>query len=146
MSFKILYAHNFWNLCCCRLFLYVKHCRLLKIIFEPMRPFIVHMKDVRSDKNCWYRAIANLLDFGEDGWAQVRRDILTELNAFPYLYECVLRGFERLEEISRRSITLMVEHLMRSGWWCLIWDILYHLSTILFYSYYHKLSSNHLSP
>ena len=64
-----------------------------------MHPFIIHTKDVQSDGNCGYRVIANMLGFGEDGWAQVRRDMLIELNAFPHLYEGVYGSSERLEEI-----------------------------------------------
>jgi len=40
-----------------------------------------------------------MLNFGQDGCAQVRRDMLTELNNFSQLYEGVYEIFERLEEI-----------------------------------------------
>ena len=33
---------------------------------EPMCSFIMHTKDVQSDGNCRYRAIANMLDFDKD--------------------------------------------------------------------------------
>ena len=45
-----------------------------------------------------------MLDFGEDGWAQVRRDMLIEFNAFLHLYQGVYGGFERLEEIKHALI------------------------------------------
>ena len=57
------------------------------------------MKDLKSDGNCGYRIVANMLSFGKDGWAQVRRDVLTELNDFSQLYESVCRSSESLEEI-----------------------------------------------
>ena len=34
--------------------------------------------------------------FGEDGWAQVRRDMLTELNGFLHLYKGVYESLEYL--------------------------------------------------
>ena len=45
-------------------------------------PFIIYTKDVKSDGSCGYQAIANILDFSENGWVQVRRDMLTKLNSF----------------------------------------------------------------
>ena len=48
--------------------------------------FIIHAKDVQSDRNCVYRAITNMLSSGDNEWAQVRPDMLTELNVFPHLY------------------------------------------------------------
>ena len=54
---------------------------------------------MESDENYGYRAITNMLDLGDDWWAQVRRDMLIEMNDFPYLYEGVYRRSKRLEEI-----------------------------------------------
>ena len=61
--------------------------------------FVIHSKNMKSDGNCKYRAITNMLSFGEDGWAQVRRDMLIELNGFSHRYEGVYRCSEHLEEI-----------------------------------------------
>jgi len=52
---------------------------------EPMRPFIFHVKDVQADENCGFRAVADMLDFGEDRWAPIRCDMLQEI-AYAHLY------------------------------------------------------------
>ncbi|KAJ4715736.1 FAR1-related sequence [Melia azedarach] len=44
-------------------------------------PYIHHIKDVVADGNCGFRAVADLMGFGEDGWLQVRKDLLNELNS-----------------------------------------------------------------
>ena len=54
---------------------------------EPMRPFIIHVKDVQADENCRFRAVEVMLDFEEDRWAQIRRDMLQEINA--YVFKCL---------------------------------------------------------
>ena len=68
-----------------------------------MCPFIIHVKDVQADENYGYRAIANLLGFEEDGWAQIRRDMLQEINAYAHLYLGVYRSAECVKEI-RQSL------------------------------------------
>ena len=65
----------------------------------PMRPFIIHVKDVQADENCGFRAIADLLGIGEDRSAQVRRDLLKETHVYAQLYESVYNRVERVEEI-----------------------------------------------
>ena len=37
---------------------------------EPIHPFIIHVKDVQTDENYEFRAVADMLEFGEDKWAQ----------------------------------------------------------------------------
>ena len=37
---------------------------------------------MQTDGNCGYQAIANMLDFGENEWAQMRCDLLKKINAF----------------------------------------------------------------
>lgn len=46
---------------------------------SALRPYIQHIKDVKADGNCGFRAIADLLGFGEDDWVRVRKDLLQEL-------------------------------------------------------------------
>ena len=65
----------------------------------PMRPFIIHMKDVQADGNCGLRAIADMLSFDEDGLAQVRCDLLKKMHVYAQLYESVYDSAECLEEI-----------------------------------------------
>ena len=60
-----------------------------------MRSWIVHVKDVQANENCGYRAIAEMLDFDEQGWSRVRRNLLVELNAYPHLYEGIYGCLER---------------------------------------------------
>ena len=66
---------------------------------EPMRPFIIHVKDVQADENCGFRAVAVMLDFGENRWAQIRHDMLQEINAYAQLY----LGVYDLRSVWRRS-------------------------------------------
>jgi len=56
-----------------------------------MHLWIVHVKDVHADDNCGYRAVASLLNFGETGWTQVRRDLLEELNNYPCLLKVYMK-------------------------------------------------------
>ena len=46
---------------------------------DGLRQYISRVKDVTADGNCGFRAIAYLMDMGEDGWVQVRRDLLRVL-------------------------------------------------------------------
>ena len=70
-----------------------------------MRMWIANVKDAQADKNCRYRVIADLLGFGENGWSQLRRDLLGELNVYPHLYEGIYDSFERVKDI-RLSLSL----------------------------------------
>ena len=33
-----------------------------------LRPYILHVRDVTDDSNCGFRAIARLIELGEDSW------------------------------------------------------------------------------
>ena len=68
-----------------------------------MRPFIIHLKDMQANGNYGYRSVANLLSFGEVGWAQIRYDMLQEINAYAHLYLGVYESAERVKEI-RQSL------------------------------------------
>ncbi|KAJ4715725.1 Ethylene-responsive transcription factor [Melia azedarach] len=46
-----------------------------------LKPYICHIKDVTADGNSGFRVIADLMGLGEDGWLQVRKDLLNELNS-----------------------------------------------------------------
>jgi len=69
-----------------------------------MHMLIAYVKDVQADENCTYRAIADLLGFGEIGWSQVRHDLLGESNDYPHLYEGVYESFKCVDEI-RHSLS-----------------------------------------
>ncbi|XP_057511320.1 protein NLP6-like isoform X2 [Actinidia eriantha] len=65
-----------------------------------LRPYIRHVKDVTFDGNCGFRAIAGLMDIGEDGWVQVRIDLLTELNMHVDDYKIMYGGQQRINELT----------------------------------------------
>ncbi|GFS38058.1 P-loop containing nucleoside triphosphate hydrolases superfamily protein [Actinidia rufa] len=66
-----------------------------------LRPYIRHVKDVLFDGNCGFRAIAGLMNIGEeDGWVQVRRDLLTELNLHVDDYKIMYGGQRRIDELT----------------------------------------------
>ncbi len=44
-----------------------------------IRPFIQDIVDVQADENYGFRAIAALLGLGEDGWSQVRNDLVIRI-------------------------------------------------------------------
>ena len=67
-----------------------------------LRPYIRHVEDVALDGNCGFRAIAGLMDIGEDGWVQVRRDLLTELNLYVDDYKIMYGGQQRINELTHR--------------------------------------------
>ncbi|XP_057511836.1 protein NLP7-like isoform X3 [Actinidia eriantha] len=68
-----------------------------------LRPYIRHVKDVAFDGNCGFRAIAGLMNIGEeDGWVQVRRDLLTELNSHVDDYKSMYEGQEMITELTHR--------------------------------------------
>ena len=59
---------------------------------------------MQADANCGHRAVASLLDFGEAGWTQVRRDLFGELNCYPHLCEGIYENCQRVEKI-RNSLS-----------------------------------------
>ncbi|XP_057511338.1 protein NLP6-like [Actinidia eriantha] len=65
-----------------------------------LRPYIRHVKEVPFDGNCGFRAIAGLMDIGEDGWVQVRRDLLNELNLHADDYKIMYGDQQRINELT----------------------------------------------
>eukprot|EP00268_Persea_americana_P034804 TRINITY_DN3440_c2_g1_i6.p1 TRINITY_DN3440_c2_g1~~TRINITY_DN3440_c2_g1_i6.p1 ORF type:complete len:952 (-),score=86.58 TRINITY_DN3440_c2_g1_i6:87-2942(-) len=105
---------------------------------DGLRPYIHHVKDVKADGNCGFRAIAGLMGFGEDEWPQVRKDLLIELHAhvdhYRQLYGTQLRVDELIHTLSYledcpphdRWMTMPeMGHLISSHYNV----VLYHLST-----------------
>lgn len=41
--------------------------------------YISHVGDLQRDGNCGVRLVASWLEFNEDQWRQIRRDLLNEL-------------------------------------------------------------------
>ena len=75
---------------------------LINQFLPIMRPYIQLIKDVRPDGNFGFRAIASMMGFGEDGWRQVRRDMLNELLSHRTLYEGMYWEIGRYDELLQR--------------------------------------------
>ncbi|GFZ06530.1 hypothetical protein Acr_18g0007000 [Actinidia rufa] len=52
-----------------------------------LQRYISHTVDVQPDGHCGFRAIAALIGYGEEGWAQVRFDLMEEIQQNKYLYD-----------------------------------------------------------
>ena len=48
--------------------------------------YISHTVDVQADGHCGFRAIAVLIGYGEECWAQVRYDLIEEIQQKKDLY------------------------------------------------------------
>jgi histone-lysine N-methyltransferase SETD2 len=70
---------------------------LINQFLPIMRPYIQLIKDVRADGNCGFRAIASMMGFGEEGWKQVRRDMLNELLSHRTLYDGIFGEIGRYD-------------------------------------------------
>ncbi|KAJ4715741.1 Calmodulin-binding transcription activator 2 [Melia azedarach] len=64
-----------------------------------LRRYIDHCKDVEADGNCGFRAIADLVGFGEKEWLRVKKDLLTELNSKLEDYRLLYGNDERIKEL-----------------------------------------------
>ena len=53
------------------------------------RNYIVETKNVKADGHCGFRAIADLMGFGEDSWSRVRCDLMYEQSHHTELYRSV---------------------------------------------------------
>ncbi|XP_038707294.1 uncharacterized protein LOC120002606 [Tripterygium wilfordii] len=55
--------------------------------FPPiLHPYIMHVQDLTSDRNCGFRAIAVCLGLHEDAWATIRYNLIEELYKFRTQY------------------------------------------------------------
>ncbi|XP_028118504.1 uncharacterized protein LOC114316046 [Camellia sinensis] len=55
---------------------------------------------VAADGNCGFRAIAGLMGFGEEGWLQVRKDLLKELHTHSDYYRKLFGSQERIDDLT----------------------------------------------
>ncbi|KAH9753465.1 protein FAR1-RELATED SEQUENCE [Citrus sinensis] len=76
----------------------VKSITFIDEFLVGLQSYIHHIKDVVADGNCGFRAIADLIGLGEDGWVQVRKDLLNELYSHLDDYG-KLYGPERVNEL-----------------------------------------------
>ncbi|KAK1283880.1 hypothetical protein QJS10_CPB21g01121 [Acorus calamus] len=68
--------------------------------FPPfLAPFIRNIMDVLGDGHCGYRVVSSFLDMADDGWKDVRHDLLEHIEHHPKLYERVFYDHHRMEEL-----------------------------------------------
>ncbi|KAF9598884.1 hypothetical protein IFM89_032738 [Coptis chinensis] len=48
---------------------------------DVLQPLILDIEDPKGDGNCGFRALAMVLGYGEEGWVQVRVNLISELHA-----------------------------------------------------------------
>ncbi|XP_028070434.1 uncharacterized protein LOC114272918 [Camellia sinensis] len=65
-----------------------------------LKPYIRLIKDVDTDGNCGFRAIAGLMGLTEAEWGQVRRDLLQELHTHVDHYTHLYGSYDRIEELT----------------------------------------------
>ncbi|TNV97638.1 hypothetical protein C5H24_12755, partial [Xylella fastidiosa] len=61
--------------------------------------YMSHTVDVKADGHCGFRAIAAQIYGTEEGWAQVRHDLIQEINQNRYLYNAVYQEQNRADEL-----------------------------------------------
>ncbi|XP_021817352.1 uncharacterized protein LOC110759580 isoform X1 [Prunus avium] len=66
-----------------------------------LRPFIQQVKDVCHDGHCGFRAVADLVGLGENGYLQVRNDLLTELSSYSAHYGELYGTTDRVRELAQ---------------------------------------------
>ncbi|KAM1005739.1 hypothetical protein ACFX1T_002602 [Malus domestica] len=66
-----------------------------------LRPFIQQVKDVCHDGHCGFRAVADLVGLGENGYLQVRNDLLTELSSYSAHYGELYGSTDRVRELAQ---------------------------------------------
>ncbi|XP_028063963.1 uncharacterized protein LOC114267153 [Camellia sinensis] len=67
---------------------------------SSLRPYIQLVKNVNANGNCGFQTIVGLMGFWEDGWLQVRKDLLQELHAHIDRYKSLFGGQERVDELT----------------------------------------------
>ncbi|KAH7575551.1 hypothetical protein JRO89_XS02G0142600 [Xanthoceras sorbifolium] len=64
-----------------------------------LRPYIYDVRDVTLDAHSGFRVVADLIGIGENNWAQVRRDLLDELQCHYDDYIRLYGGADRVQEL-----------------------------------------------
>ncbi|CAL8994390.1 unnamed protein product [Prunus brigantina] len=106
-----------------------KQVEFVDVFPQALRSYIHHVKDVAADEHCGYRAIAALLGYGKDGWVQVRRDLLNELESYlvhylsdPGMWQFALYGSENRVYELKHSLAYF-GHDANFDWWMTMPDI-----------------------
>ncbi|XXG53730.1 hypothetical protein AAC387_Pa03g1784 [Persea americana] len=76
-----------------------KHVSYINTLLAGLRPYIHHVKDVNADGNCGFRAVAWLMELGEDSWQQVRKDLSKELVTHAEHYRQLYGSHQRVDEL-----------------------------------------------
>jgi len=71
-------------------------------------PYILNIVDVKVDGHCGYRAIVAELGMGEESWAVVRMNLLSELSECRQEYVELFGGDERYEYLKK---SLLVDYM-----------------------------------
>ncbi|KAK1258460.1 hypothetical protein QJS04_geneDACA017290 [Acorus gramineus] len=85
--------------------------------FPPfLTPFISNIYDVPGDGHCGFRVVASFLGMSNNGWRDVRTDLLAEIEQHPDEYNLVFYGLAHVQEVKRilncQSSTVGKEHWM----------------------------------
>lgn len=64
-----------------------------------LRPYIHDVRDVTADGHCGFRVVADLIGMGENNWAQVKRDLVDELQSHYDDYVQLYGGADRVQEL-----------------------------------------------
>lgn len=82
-----------------------------------MVPYVREVFDPQADGNCGFRCIAKALGYDDDGWFQVRREMLEYAQSHRSNYERMLggsRGFEKL--VTSLSVKKLSDKAPRAKW------------------------------
>ncbi|KAL7228954.1 hypothetical protein ACSBR2_007618 [Camellia fascicularis] len=100
----------------------------IKLSFEKRNIDVQHMAiDVIADGNCGFRAIVGLMGFGEEGWLQVRKDLLIELHAYSDHYGKLFGSQERIDDLT--NILVYFEPNPRLNQWMTMPDMSHLISS-----------------
>ncbi|KAH7518291.1 hypothetical protein FEM48_Zijuj09G0155900 [Ziziphus jujuba var. spinosa] len=65
---------------------------------NELRLYIADVQDVAADGNYGFRAIAGLMNMGDDKWDQIKRDLIDELRSNEDEYTTLYGTSDRVEE------------------------------------------------
>lgn len=82
------------------------------------RNYISAIIDVLPDGHCGFRAIANIMGFGEDSWSRVRYDLLYELRQNIALYDKIFLEHGRVAKVEDK-LNYFENLAPKKYWMCL---------------------------
>ena len=88
-------------------------------VLPPLfKSHVTGTKNVDGDGHCGFRAIADLLDFGEEAWSRVRRDLMAELDEYTEMYEKVFVESGHVGA-AMKVLDWFEDHAPHDHWFCL---------------------------